>query len=121
MREMYKSAGIMPEVYDFCESIEKSLEERFKAIDAVAEYNQLKVVMAMQANKVSEAHFQPSSGYGYDDLGRDTLEKVYAHIFHTEDALVRPHITCGTHALTIAQMCIRDSHSTVLHERCNRP
>ena len=102
MREMYKAAGIMPEVYDFCESIEKSLEERFKAIDTVAEYNQLKVVMAMQANKVSEAHFQPSSGYGYDDLGRDTLEKVYAHIFHAEDALVRSHITCGTHALTIA-------------------
>ena len=64
MREMYKAAGIMPEVYDFCESIEKSLEERFKAIDTVAEYNQLKVVMAMQANKVSEAHFQPSSGSG---------------------------------------------------------
>ena len=59
MREMYKAAGIMPEVYDFCESIEKSLEERFKAIDTLAEYNQLKVVMAMQANKVSEAHFQP--------------------------------------------------------------
>ena len=102
MRDMYKNAGILPEVYDFCSKIEKSLDERFKTIDAVAEYNQLKVIMAMQANKVSEAHFQPSSGYGYDDLGRDTLEKVYAHIFHTEDALVRPHITCGTHALTIA-------------------
>ena len=102
MKDMYRAAGIMPEVYDFCGHIEESLEERFKAIDKAAEYNQLKVVMAMQANRVSEAHFQPSSGYGYDDLGRDTLEKVYAHIFHTEDALVRPHITCGTHALTIA-------------------
>lgn len=92
----------MPEVYDFCDEIIKSLEDRFKAIDRVAEYNQMKVVMAMQANKVSAECFQPSSGYGYDDYGRDTLEKVYAHIFHTEDALVRPHITCGTHALTIA-------------------
>ena len=64
MRDMYKNAGILPEVYDFCSKIEKSLDERFKTIDAVAEYNQLKVIMAMQANKVSEAHFQPSSGYG---------------------------------------------------------
>ena len=102
MKEMYKNAGILPEVYDFCDAVIKSLEDRFKAIDAVAEYNQMKVVMAMQANKVSAECFQPSSGYGYDDYGRDTLEKVYAHIFHTEDALVRPHITCGTHALTIA-------------------
>ena len=102
MREMYRKAGIMPEVYDYCADIEKNLEERFKNIDKVAEYNQMKVIMAMQACHVSEACFQPSSGYGYDDLGRDTLERVYAHIFHTEDALVRPHITCGTHALTVA-------------------
>ncbi|MDY4922031.1 methionine gamma-lyase family protein, partial [Frisingicoccus sp.] len=102
MKEMYRSAGIMPEVYDFCKEIENTLEDRFKTIDETAEYNQMKVLMAMQKNNVSEACFQPSSGYGYDDLGRDTLEKVYADVFHTEDALVRPHITCGTHALTIA-------------------
>lgn len=102
MKDMYQNAGIMPEVYNFCENIVKNLEERFKAVDEVAEYNQMKVVMAMQANKVSAECFHSSSGYGYDDFGRDTLEKVYAHIFHTEDALVRPHITCGTHALTIA-------------------
>ena len=102
MKDIYRRSGIMPEVYDFCNDIEKNLEERFKGIDKVAEYNQMKVIMAMQACGVSEACFQPSSGYGYDDLGRDTLERVYAHIFHTEDALVRPHITCGTHALTIA-------------------
>lgn len=89
MKDMYRAAGIMPEVYDFCDHIEEKLEDRFKAIDAVAEYNQLKVVMAMQANRVSEAHFQPSSGYGYDDLGRDTLEKVYAHIF------IRRMLSCG--------------------------
>lgn len=102
MKEMYRSAGILPEVYDFCKEIENTLENRFKTIDETAEYNQMKVLMAMQKNNVSEACFQPSSGYGYDDLGRDTLEKVYADVFHTEDALVRPHITCGTHALTIA-------------------
>lgn len=102
MRDMYQTAGIIPEVYDFCDNIIKNLENRFKAIDEVAEYNQMKVILAMQANKVSAECFHASSGYGYDDFGRDTLEKVYAHIFHTEDALVRPHITCGTHALTIA-------------------
>ena len=102
MKEMYRSAGSLPEVYDFCKEIENTLEDRFKTIDETAEYNQMKVLMAMQKNNVSEACFQPSSGYGYDDLGRDTLEKVYADVFHTEDALVRPHITCGTHALTIA-------------------
>ena len=102
MKDMYKEAGIMPEVYDFCNDILKNLGKRFEAVDEVAEYNQLKVIRAMQVNRVSAECFQPSSGYGYDDFGRDTLEKVYADIFHTEDALVRPHITCGTHALAIA-------------------
>lgn len=100
--EMYKTMGICPEVLEFGMSKEKNLEERFKKIDMVAQYNQLKVLHAMQKNNVSESHFGTSTGYGYTDPGRDVLEKVYADVFHTESALVRPQITCGTHALTIA-------------------
>ena len=100
--EMYLKAGISQKVLDFCKEIENDLKPRFNAIDEVAEYNQLKVIMAMQKNQVSEAHLGTSTGYGYNDLGRDTLELVYADIFHAESALVRSQITCGTHALTVA-------------------
>lgn len=100
--EMYLKAGISKKVLDFCKEIENDLKPRFDAIDEVAEYNQLKVIMAMQKNQVSEAHLGTSTGYGYNDLGRDTLELVYADIFHAESALVRSQITCGTHALTVA-------------------
>lgn len=89
-------------VANFSEKICADLEERFKKVDKIAEYNQLKVIGAMQKNKVAEAHFNTTTGYGYNDLGRETLEKVYADVFHTEDALVRPQITCGTHALALA-------------------
>lgn len=99
---LYQEMGISPEVFRFGESIEKQLKERFEEIDKRAEYNQLKVVQAMQKNRVCEACFYPSSGYGYNDLGRETLEQVYADTFHTESALVRPQITCGTHALAVA-------------------
>ena len=102
MKEMYKNAGILPEVYDFCDAVIKSLEDRFKAIDAVAEYNQMKVIKAMQDEKVAEMHLSGTTGYGYNDDGRDTLEKIYSDIFKTEDALVRPQIICGTHALNVA-------------------
>ncbi len=102
MYSMYESMGIRREVAAFGDAVAESLAERFLAIDATAEYNQLKVVRAMQENRVSEACLFPSSGYGYNDIGRDTLEKVYASVFHTEDALVRPLIACGTHALGIA-------------------
>lgn len=102
LKGLYEHLHLDEDVYDYCSKIEKSLKERFEAIDQVAEYNQLKVIHAMQKNRVSERHFAGTTGYGYDDDGRDTLEKVYADIFHTEDALVRPHITCGTHALTVA-------------------
>ena len=98
----YKHMGICDKVAVFGETIEKKLHDRFAQIDETAQTNQLKVIYAMQKNKVSAACFNQSSGYGYDDYGRDTLEKVYADCFHTEDALVRPQITCGTHALTIA-------------------
>ena len=99
---MYLEMGIRKEVYDFGSQIEGTLKERFDAIDKVAEYNQLKVVHAMQKCKVNAGCFKYASGYGYDDPGRDTLEEVYAEIFHTESALVRPQITCGTHALGLA-------------------
>lgn len=100
--QAYKAVGISRQVYEYGEGICVSLEERFAEIDKIAEYNQLKVLHALQENKVSDIHFAASSGYGYNDQGRDTLEQVYADIFHTQAALVRPQITCGTHALTIA-------------------
>ncbi len=100
--EMYQEMGISPAVYAYGENALTRLRERFDAIDKIAEHNQAKVVRAMQKNKVSAACFAPSTGYGYDDFGRDNLERVYADVFHTESALVRPQITCGTHALTIA-------------------
>jgi len=102
LEEYYKIIGIDASILDYCRNIEKALEDRFKMIDEVAEFNQLKVIQAMQAHRVSDIHFASSTGYGYNDDGRDTLERVYADVFKTEDALVRPHITCGTHALSIA-------------------
>ena len=102
MREMYKNMGICDEVYDYCDNIIKSLHDRFEEIDKNAEYNQMKVIKAMQDNKVAEMHLSGTTGYGYNDDGRDTLEKVYSEIFKTEDALVRPQIICGTHALNVA-------------------
>ncbi len=104
MKEIYSSMGISEAVYRYGERIIESLQERFAEIDANAEYNQLKVLKAMQENQVSEACLLGTTGYGYNDLGRDTLEAVYAKVFHTEDALVRPQITCGTHALALALM-----------------
>ena len=102
--ELHKELGIDEDTFDFGEKIRESLKERFKEIDDNAEFCQLKVLNAMQKNNVSEACLLGTTGYGYNDLGRDTLEKVYADIFHTEDALVRPQITCGTHALALALM-----------------
>lgn len=102
--ELHKELGIDEDTFAFGEKIRESLKERFKEIDDNAEFCQLKVLNAMQKNNVSEACLLGTTGYGYNDLGRDTLEKVYADIFHTEDALVRPQITCGTHALALALM-----------------
>lgn len=101
---MYRQLGIDEDVIQFGERILDSLKQRFEEIDQVAEYNQLKVIQAMQESGVSEACLLGTTGYGYNDIGRDTLEKVYAALFHTEDALVRPQITCGTHALALALM-----------------
>ncbi len=99
---LYGRMGLSRGVYDYGEKTLSALKERFTAIDEIAEYNQAKVIAAMQKNRVSAPCFAGSTGYGYDDLGRDTLERVYADVFHTEAALVRPQITCGTHALTVA-------------------
>lgn len=101
-KSMYKDLGICSDVYEFGEEILKELKERFEKIDATTEYNQLKVVAAMQKNKVNATNFMATTGYGYNDEGRDNLERVYADCFHTEAALVRPQITCGTHALAVA-------------------
>ena len=100
--ELYNTMGISSGVYAYGEKTLEKLRERFDQIDKIAEHNQAKVIAAMQKNRVSAACFAATTGYGYDDVGRDNLEKVYADVFHTEAALVRPQITCGTHALTVA-------------------
>ena len=100
--EAYKNLGISKEVYEFGEKIIDGLKDRFDKIDKIAEYNQCKVLSAMKKNRVDVACFAASTGYGYNDLGRDKIERVYADTFHTEAALVRPQIVCGTHALTVA-------------------
>lgn len=99
---MYRELNISEPVLAYCTEIENSLQERFRQIDEVAEYNQMKVIAAMQKNRLSDIHFAATTGYGYNDLGRDVLEAVYADVFCAESALVRPSLTCGTHALTVA-------------------
>lgn len=99
---IYEELGISRNVLDFGTKIEGELKTRFEEIDKNAEFNQMKVIKAMQENRVSDIHFAATTGYGYNDLGRDTLEAVYASVFHTESALVRPNLISGTHALSIA-------------------
>ena len=99
-----KALGISEEVLAFAGPILDSLKERFQKIDDLAEYNQLRIIKAFQDAHIGEASLKGTTGYGYDDIGRDGLEKVYSLYFHTEDALVRPQITCGTHALALALM-----------------
>ena len=95
LTEIYGTLGVTGPVLEYGKQIEESLKERFEAIDATAEYNQLKVIKAMQEARVSDIHFAGTTGYGYNDLGRDTLEEVYAKAFHGEDALVRPQLISG--------------------------
>ncbi len=106
LKKYYMECGISEKVYDYAEEIEARLKSRFDKIDKIAEYNQLKVQQAMAKCRLAEEHLRGTTGYGYNDSGRDTLERIYAEIFHTEDALVRQQITCGTHALTIALSAI---------------
>ena len=102
LKEYYLQEGISEEVFDFANEMEEKLKDRFKEIDKIAEFNQVRVIRAMQEARLAEEHMYGTTGYGYNDTGRDTLEKIYAKVFHTEDALVRPTITCGTHALATA-------------------
>ena len=104
MRSIYRQFGINDKVLDYAAPVLRGLEERFRQIDETAEYNQLRIIKAMQEAHIGEASLKGTTGYGYDDIGREGLEKVYALYFHTEDALVRPQITCGTHALALALM-----------------
>ena len=103
-KDMYKSLGISEKCLSYSENVLLSLKERFNKIDEIAEFNSLKVIAAMQKAGISESCLLGTTGYGYGDLGRDKLEEVYANVFCTEDALVRPQITCGTHALSLALM-----------------
>lgn len=114
LEQMYNDLGISSRVLELGKDIENKLEHRFYEIDNIAEYNQLKVLKAMQDNKVSDTCFAATSGYGYNDYGRETLEAVYASVFHTEDALVRPQITCGTHALNVALAANLRPHDELL-------
>ena len=104
MRSIYRQFGITDKVLDYAAPVLAGLTERFRQIDETAEYNQLRIIKAMQEAHIGEASLKGTTGYGYDDIGREGLEKVYASYFHTEDALVRPQITCGTHALALAPM-----------------
>ena len=104
---MYATMGVSKAVYEYGEETLKRLQNQFEKIDRIAEYNQAKVLSAMQKNRVSAVCFAATTGYGYDDVGRDNLERVYADVFHTEAALVRPQITCGTHALTVCKSSSR--------------
>lgn len=104
LQKQYERLGVCRDVYEFGSRMEERLKDRFLSLDKTAEFNQMKVIAAMQKKKVSAECFQQTSGYGYNDFGRDTLEAVYAECFRGEDALVRPQITCGTHALALALM-----------------
>jgi len=113
-RVMYESLGIHTEVLDFLESIEGDIEGTFKEIDEIASYNQLKVLNAMQKHRLSSNHFNWHTGYGYDDPGREKIEEIYAEIFKTEDAIVRPIIVNGTHALSLCLSGILKTGDTLL-------
>ena len=102
LKEYYLQLGIDEKVYNFCSEVEANLKDRFEEIDKIAEQNQIKVIKAMQEARFAEEHLGGTTGYGYNDAGREAVEEIYANVFGTEDALVRQQITCGTHALTIA-------------------
>ena len=100
--DIYRAAGLSARVLELGRAAETQCKARFAEIDAIAEYNQMKVLNALRAHRIGEAHLSPSTGYGYNDIGRDALEAVYASVFGTEDALVRAQLVSGTHALTVA-------------------
>ena len=99
IRENY---GVREDIYRQGQEVEAGLEETFKRIDAIRDYNQIKVLKAMQDVGIAERHFGGSSGYGYDDIGRDAIDEVYAKTFGAESAVVRSQIVSGTHCLCTA-------------------
>ena len=111
---MMETYNIKPHVFELYKQALNDVEEQFKIYDEIREYNQLKVLNAFQEERISDMHFTNSSGYGYDDIGRDTLDKVYARIFNTESALVRPHFVNGTHAIGCALMGNLRTNDTML-------
>lgn len=131
-----KQFGISKTVFNYVTKIEKNIKENhFEKIDKIREYNQYKVISAMQEHKLDYTHFYWNTGYGYDDVGREKAEKIFASVFHTEDALVRPSIASGTHALYLTLSALLkygdeviaisgrpyDTMLTVLGEEGNEP
>ena len=102
LKSYYKEMGVEEKVFDYAQEVEKGLKDRFEKLDAIAQLNQIKVLNAMQKHQIAEMHLGGTTGYGYNDSGREAVEALYADVFGTEDALVRPQITCGTHALGLA-------------------
>ena len=102
LKNYYKEMGVDEKVFDYAQEVEKGLKDRFETLDAIAQLNQIRVLNAMQKHQIAEMHLGGTTGYGYNDSGREAVEALYADVFGTEDALVRPQITCGTHAIALA-------------------
>jgi len=111
---MYKKIGIKQEIIDLADEAERELVEEFKKIDRIKEFNSIKVLEAMQENRVTYMHFNPTDGYGYGDVGRDCIENIFAKIFGTEDAIVRNQFISGTHALTVTLFALLRPGDTML-------
>lgn len=111
---MYNQFGIKQEIIDLSNEIEKEIKEEFGKIDKIEEENTLKVLMACQKYNLSDMHFGTTTGYGYGDVGRDTIEKIFAEVLGTEDALVRNQFISGTHALTVALFAMLRPGDTML-------
>lgn len=111
---MYEQFGISEKIENLCTKSEQDVENVFKQIDNVCEYNSLKVLKAFQNNNISDIHFNSTTGYGYSDVGREAIEKVYSEIFKAEDSLVRSQFISGTHALTVALFAFLRPGDTLL-------
>ncbi|WP_035165599.1 methionine gamma-lyase family protein [Caloramator sp. ALD01] len=114
LEELYILNGIKKEVLELSTKAEEIISPIFKELDKTKEYNQLKVLNAMQKEKLSDSHFTFSTGYGYGDIGRDIVDKIYADIFNAEDAIVRPHIVSGTHAIAAALQAVLRPGDTLM-------
>ena len=111
---MYKILGLNDKIIELAKEVELEIKEQFKKIDELCELNSLKVLNAFKEHKVSEGMFQESTGYGYNDLGRDTIEKIFASVLGSEDALVRGQFISGTHALTVTLFGLLRPNDTLL-------